>query len=243
MGEIGHIGLIAAFLAGLISFLSPCVLPLVPGYVSFVAGRSLDELVHRPAARLPALGLSIAFVLGFSSVFVALGASASWLGRLLIANQHTTNLIGGALIILFGLFMIGLFRLPILQRDYRIAAQIPGGNPLTAYLLGTAFAFGWTPCIGPILGAILTVGASGATGSAVVLLAVYVAGLAVPFLFAAGFTGLFAKRVRKSGRLGYWLYKLSGVVMIAVGIAIMTSQLTRFSYWLLAAFPILSRIG
>lgn len=243
MLEIAHIGLIAAFLAGLISFLSPCVLPLVPGYVSFIAGRSVDELVQRPAARLPALGLSLAFIAGFSSVFIALGASASALGSFLIARQRATNLVGGAIVILFGLLMTGLIRLPILQREYRFTAQIAGGNPISAYVLGVAFAFGWTPCIGPILGAIFTVGASGATGNAVVLLAVYAAGLAVPFLLAAGFTGALVQRLRQIGRAGFWLYRLSGMIMVVMGIAIMTGQLTRFSYWLLATFPILSRIG
>lgn len=243
MIEVSSIGLAAAFFAGLISFLSPCVLPLVPGYLSFVTGRSLDDLVQRPAARLPALGLSLAFVLGFSSVFIAMGASASWLGSLLIRHQHATNWIGGAIIILFGLMMTGLIRLPLLQREYRLSAQLAGGNPVSAYVLGVAFAFGWTPCIGPVLGTILTVGASGATGNAVVLLAIYAAGLAVPFLLAAAFTGALMQRMRHITRAGFWLYRLSGVLLIVMGIAVMTGQLTRFSYWLLATFPALSRIG
>ena len=243
MIEIANIGLLAAFLAGLISFLSPCVLPLVPGYLSFVTGRSVDELAHKPSARLPALGLSLVFILGFSSVFIALGASASWLGSLLIAHQRITRLAGGALIILFGLLMTGLVKVPFLTREYRLTTRIAGGNPVSAYFLGVAFAFGWTPCIGPVLGAIFTVGASGATSGAVALLTVYSAGLAVPFLFATLFTGALVHRIRKIGRAGYWLYRFSGVVLIAIGIAIMTGQLARFSYWLLQTFPVFSRLG
>lgn len=243
MTGIAQISLVAAFVAGLISFLSPCVLPLVPGYVSFVTGRSLDDLRYRPATRLPALGLSLAFVLGFSTVFIAMGASASWLGSLLMRHRQTTNLLGGAIIVAFGLLMTGFIRLPWLQRDYRFTAHVTGGKPVSAYVLGVAFAFGWTPCIGPVLGAILTVGASRATTDAVVLLAFYAAGLAVPFLLAAGFTGEIVKRMRRMAHAGFWLYRLSGIVLIAMGIAIMTGQLTRLSYWLLNTFPILSRIG
>jgi len=243
MIEIANIGLLAAFVAGLISFLSPCVLPLVPAYVSFVTGHSVDELTHTPSARVPALGLSIIFILGFSSVFIAMGASASWLGSLLIAHQRLTNLVGGAIIILFGLLMTGLVKLPFLLREYRITTQIAGGNPLSAYLLGVAFAFGWTPCIGPVLGAILTVGASGATGNAVILLALYAAGLALPFLLSTIFISTLVQRIRRIGRAGFWLYRLSGVVMVVFGIAIMTGQIARFSYWLLQAFPVLSKLG
>lgn len=243
MPEIAHVVLGSAFLAGLISFLSPCVLPLVPGYLSFVSGRTLEELVQRPTARLPALGLSLAFVLGFSSVFILLGAGASLLGSFLLAHQRATRLISGAVVVLFGLLMSGLLRLPILQREYRFTAKLAGGNPFGAYLLGAAFAFGWTPCIGPVLGSILAVGANGATGEAVVLLAVYAAGLAVPFLLATVFVGTLVRRIRKLGRAGFWLYRAAGVALVAVGIAIMTGQLSRFSYWLLEAFPALSRIG
>ena len=139
--------------------------------------------------------------------------------------------------------MIGIIRLPFLQKDYRFYAKIAGGSPLSAYVLGIAFAFGWTPCIGPVLGAILTVGASGDTERAIGLLSIYSAGLAVPFLLATLFTGALIQRLRYMGRTGFWLYRLSGVVLTVMGLAIMTGQLSRFSHWLLAAFPMLSRVG
>lgn len=243
MFEVAHIGLLMAFLAGVISFLSPCVLPLVPGYISFIAGRSAEELMERPVARLSTIGLSFLFVLGFSSVFIAMGASASWLGQLLLSHRDITNLLGGGLVVLFGLMMIGLVRLPFLQRDYRFLARGAIGNPLSAFVLGVAFAFGWTPCIGPVLGAILTVGASGATSNAVTLLAVYSAGLAVPFMLTAVFTGVLVRRLSRFARAGAWLYRISGLIIVIMGLAIMTGLLTQFASWLLIAFPALARIG
>src|SRR5918996_2235861 len=167
MLELSSIGVLTAFAAGAISFLSPCVLPLVPAYVSYVAGESLNgaERGASPAAKLPALGLSVFFVLGFSTVFVILGASATALGQLLLAYRYELNIIGGTVVIAFGLFMMGLLRLPWFQRDLRFHTTIPGGRPLGAYMLGLAFAFGWTPCIGPVLGAILTVSAVSTTVS------------------------------------------------------------------------------
>ncbi len=243
MFEVAQIGLLMAFLAGVISFLSPCVLPLVPGYISFIAGRSAEELMERPVARLSTIGLSFLFVLGFSSVFIAMGASASWLGQLLLSHRDITNLLGGGLVVLFGLMMIGLVRLPFLQRDYRFLARGAIGNPLSAFVLGVAFAFGWTPCIGPVLGAILTVGASGATSNAVTLLAVYSAGLAVPFMLTAAFTGVLVRRLSRFARAGVWLYRISGLIIVIMGLAIMTGLLTQFASWLLIAFPVLARIG
>src|SRR3546814_710726 len=176
MPELSSVGVLSAFAAGAISFLSPCVLPLVPGYVSYVAGESLNgvETPQGSAAKLPALGLSSLFVLGFSTVFVVLGASATALGQLLLQYRYETNIVGGAIIIAFGLFMTGLLNLRWLHREFRFHANIPGGRPVGAYVLGLAFAFGWKPCIGPVLGAILTVSAATATVSqGIALLTVY----------------------------------------------------------------------
>jgi len=246
MPDISGIGILAAFLAGAISFLSPCVLPLVPGYVSYIAGQP-DLMRKRRVgirARLGALGLSTCFILGFSSVFVAMGAGASALGSLLLSWRTELNLIGGAIIILFGLVMMGLFRLDIMTRDSRFNLDIPGGRPLGAYALGLAFAFGWTPCIGPILGAILTLSASSANlSSGIWLLSIYSLGLAVPFLLAALFTDAIAARTRRIGRSGRILYKGAGGVMVLMGIAVMTGQLSRLSYWMLGTFPFLATIG
>jgi cytochrome c-type biogenesis protein len=246
MFEMSGIGILAAFAAGAISFLSPCVLPLVPGYVSYVTGATLSshETPGRAAPRFPALALSMLFVLGFGTVFVALGASATALGHLLLQYRYETNIIGGAIITAFGLFMTGVLNLPWLQREFRFHMNIPGGRPAGAYVLGLAFAFGWTPCIGPILGAILTASAASATmGQGIALLTVYAAGLGFPFLLAAAFTESLTRRIRTIGRLGRSLYQLAGVVMIVMGIAMITGQLTAFSYWLLETIPVLGRIG
>lgn len=246
MFEISGIGIATAVAAGLISFLSPCVLPLVPGYVSYVAGQSLES-VRRPDAgrtRLAALVLSLFFVAGFSTVFVSLGASATALGDFLLSYRYETNIIGGAIVIVFGVFLTGLLQLPWLQRDLRFHTDIKGGRPLAAYVLGLAFAFGWTPCIGPILGAILTMNASSATtGSGVALLGLYSLGLGVPFVLAALFTDVFVGRMKTMRRIGRPLQIGAGVILIIMGIAMVTGQLSVFAYWLLRMFPGLGAIG
>ena len=245
--EAGAIGLTAAFAAGMISFLSPCVLPLVPAYVSYVAGQSHSALERRRDAhqRLAALALSSVFVLGFGVVFVALGAGASALGGLLMRYRYEANLIGGAVVIVFGVLMIGMSRgMPWLQREWRFHPNLPGGRPLAAFVLGLAFGFGWTPCIGPVLGAILTLGATQAPGAgAVGLLAVYAAGLGVPFLLVALFTRELAARMRALRRVGWILQIAAGAVLVAMGIAMMTGHLSRFGFWLLETFPALGTIG
>src|SRR5258707_10882184 len=156
----------AVFAAGIVSFLSPCVLPLVPGYVSYIAGQSMvDSATSRALiVRVQALALSTCFVLGFATIFVILGASATKLGQALISYRYELNLIGGLIVIGFGLFATGLLRLPWLQRDFRFYIALPGGRPVAAYLLGMAFAFGWTPCIDPVLACILARSATCATG-------------------------------------------------------------------------------
>ena len=242
MTDLSTLGLVAALLAGAISFLSPCVLPLVPGYVSYVAGRTVSGGASPSRGR--AFGLSLCFVLGFSTIFILLGASATALGQALLRWRFELNLIGGGIVILFGLFMLGAARLSAMERDLRFHLDLPGGQPVASYVLGLAFGFGWTPCIGPILGAILTASAASATvGEGVVLLAIYSAGLGVPFLVVAAFTDKAAGRLRGIGRWGRRLHQAAGGVMVLMGLAMMTGRLSALSYWMLDAFPVLGRIG
>ena len=246
MAEISGIAILTAFAAGLISFLSPCVLPLVPGYVSFVAGRSLDEIREEPGWRAPiaALTLSLLFVTGFSVVFIALGASASAIGRQILAYRYEANIVAGAIVILFGLFMAGLVKIPWFQRDVRYHGRLKGGRPIAAFSLGLAFAFGLTPCIGPVLGAILTVSAISTNEfNGVALLGIYSMGLGVPFLLAAVFTGAVLPRMKALRRVGQPLQIAAGAVLIVMGIAMITGYLSTFSYWLLRTFPGLGTIG
>jgi cytochrome c-type biogenesis protein len=182
--------------------------------------------------------------LGFSTVFILFGASATALGRLIFAYRPELNIVGGIVIIAFGLFIIGLARPAWLQREWRFHLSIPGGRPVSAYVLGLAFAFGWTPCIGPILGAILTVSAATATvAQGIALLAVYSLGLGLPFLLAAVFTDSLTARLKSIGRVGRILQITAGIVLIVMGVAMMTGYLTAFSYWLLEVFPFLGYIG
>jgi len=246
MPELSNVGILSAFLAGIISFLSPCVLPLVPGYVSYVAGRSTFASASGEvaAARGTALGLSLCFVLGFTTVFVILGASASMLGQLLLSYRFELNIVGGGIVALFGLFMLGTIRPAWMMREARFHLDLPGGRTVASYVLGLAFAFGWTPCIGPILGAILTVSAASATvADGVALLTIYSLGLGVPFLLAALFTDTLAARLKAFGRLGRILRMLAGVALIVMGVAMMTGYLSSFAFWLLETFPVLSSIG
>lgn len=243
--EISNIGIMSAVAAGAVSFLSPCVLPLVPGYVSFIAGNAGGSASGSGrSGRLSAGLLSLCFILGFATVFVALGASATALSRLLRAYSFEAGIVGGLVIIVFGIFTTGLVRLPWLERDVRYHGSVPRSGPLGAYLLGLAFAFGWTPCIGPILGAILTVSALSATAAnGIALLSLYSLGLGIPFFLAAFFTQTLIDglpRMRVAGRV---LRFLAGGVMIVMGLAMMTGQMTWFAFWLLEKFPIFGSIG
>ena len=247
MTEAAGIGFAAAFLAGVVSFLSPCVLPVVPGYISYVAGNSGQEL-NAPTSRrtrVTALILSVFFVAGFGTVFVMLGASATALGRLFLRYRYEANIIGGVIVIFFGLVMLGLLsRVTWLQRDFRLHPRLAGGHPITAFVLGVAFGFGWTPCIGPILGAILTVSAvQTSLRGGIDLLIAYALGLGVPFLLAAYFTRELLARLKMLRRFGRPLQAVAGVVLVFFGLAMVTGKLSTFSYWLLETFPALGRIG
>lgn len=247
MTDASTLGLATAAAAGFVSFLSPCVLPLVPAYVSYVAGQSLHG--SQPAmdarVRLTAGAMSVFFVLGFSAVFITLGASATALGRLLLHYRYEANLVGGAIVLAFGLFMLGLARhVTWFHRDLRFHPRLAGGHPGAAFVLGVAFGFGWTPCIGPVLGAILTASALQSSLSASMgLLAAYALGLGVPFVLAAVFMRELVGRLKWLRHAGRPLQIVAGAVMVLMGVAIMTGKLSEFSYWLLDRFPVLGQIG
>ena len=239
--------LTAAFLAGLLSFLSPCVLPLVPPYLCFITGASLDELTGRERAEigyrvvlLPAL----LFVLGFATVFVTLGATASAAGQFLREHSGLLAQIAGVAIILMGLHFIGIFRFGLLNREMRYSQAARPAGPLGAYGIGLAFGFGWTPCIGPVLAAILAVAATeDSVTRGAVLLGVYSAGLGVPFLAAAlgveRFLG-FLKRFRP--HLGS-VERATGALLVLTGVLFLTGTIQTMGYWLLEAFPALGQLG
>ena len=247
MIELSLIGALSAFAAGIVSFLSPCVLPLVPGYISYIGGYSLGR--EAPEVRsfretLATLGLSLSFILGFSTVFIAFGASATTIGRWLSFYRYEANIIGGVIVIIFGVFMSGLLRINWLEKEFRYYGSLPGGRGFSAYLLGLAFAFGWTPCIGPILGAILTLGASAnLVSDGTALLAFYSLGLGMPFILAALFTDRFmhhSKRLRKHGRV---LQIITGGILIVMGVAMITGYMADFSIWILKTLPWLGELG
>jgi cytochrome c-type biogenesis protein len=246
MAAISNIGALTALMAGTISFLSPCVLPLVPGYLSYVAGTAAGgALETRHRRRLAAPWLSFCFVLGFSTIFVSLGASASAIGQLLLSYRYEANLVGGAIVVVFGLLMVGVTPVSWLMRDLRFdTGRLGGGTAISAYVLGIAFGFGWTPCIGPVLGAILTastLAASAQTGT--VLLAFYSAGLGIPFILAAVFTDGLMRRLSQLGRIGFILRIGGGLVMVGMGVVMMTGYMSVLSFWLLDQFPVFTRIG
>ncbi|WP_367395274.1 cytochrome c biogenesis CcdA family protein [Cupriavidus sp. Agwp_2] len=244
MFDTNSLSIASAFAAGMASFLSPCVLPLVPGYVSYIAGQSLPGADAPRPGSAANLGLALLFVAGFSCVFVALGTAASLAGQVLLQYRQQATAAGGALVAFFGLFMLGFgSQLGWLQRDLRFHLQLPGGRPIAAFLLGLAFGFGWTPCIGPVLGAILTVAAVSERVAGPGLLAVYSAGLGVPFLLAAVFTGKLLQRQAILRRISRPLHLVAGGVMVAMGVAMVTGHLADFSFWLLRAFPRLGQVG
>jgi len=244
MLEISGIGVAAAFLAGLISFLSPCVLPLVPGYLSYISDQSLEDVEKNifSSERLAILGLSLCFVIGFTAVFVLLGTGMNVLGGMLIRYKTEANIVAGLIVIVFGLFAAGIVNLNWLQRELRFHGDLKGGRAASAGLLGVAFGFGWTPCIGPILGSILTVAATSPSAGTSLLL-IYSLGLGVPFLVAALFTDWFLRHLGKARRAGPWLHRTAGVLLIIMGVAMMTGYLSTFSFWLLDTLPVLGRIG
>lgn len=243
--------------AGALSFLSPCVLPLVPPYLCYMAGVSVDEFrgeaavgadgtaaLQSSSVRFALVAASISFVLGFSTVFIALGAGASTIGGFLRAYQQEMAIVAGLVIIAMGLNFLGVFRLAFLSREARFQTSGTPANPLMSYVMGLAFAFGWTPCIGPVLGPILTLaGAKESVGEGAVLLAVYSAGLGIPFVIAALFSGAFMRFLGKfRSRMGL-VEKAMGIMLVTAGILFLTGGMQSMAFWLIDTFPVLGTLG
>ena len=246
---VSNISLIGALGAGLLSFLSPCVLPLVPPYLCFLAGVSLDDLKREDGAagfrpNWHVLALSCAFVLGFSTVFVALGASASLIGKAVNAHFETLGIIAGVLIVGLGLHFLGLFRIGLLFREARFQIVNRPAGYLGAYLIGLAFAFGWTPCAGPVLAAILMVaGGEASAARGTLLLGTYALGIGIPFLLAALFSGEFIRLLARLRNHMGAIEKTIGAALVLTGILFLTGSMPRIAGWLLQMFPVFGSIG
>ena len=243
------IALSTAFGAGFVSFVSPCVLPLVPPYLTFIAGVTLDDLTDNMKSRIVfgrVMIAALAFVLGFSAVFVGLGASASAIGQGIqdlnatfrIFGQPALPIIAGIVIIAMGLHFVGVYRIGILDREARFQVRRKPSGVLGSFLIGMAFAFGWTPCIGPILGTLLALASNEETvGEGALLLAFYSAGIAIPFLIAAAFAGPFMVLMRRFRRHMGKVEKGMGVLLVATGLLFVFGQMTLLSLWILETFP------
>ncbi|MGA2053792.1 MAG: cytochrome c biogenesis protein CcdA [Bradyrhizobium sp.] len=243
---IHDVSLPAALIAGLVSFLSPCVLPLVPPYLVYLTGATIEHVANdEPASssRRAVMTSAVMFVLGFSTVFVALGASASLIGSFIHAWSTELSIVAGCVIIAMGLHFLGLTRIDLLMREGRLSIPKPVGL-WGAYVMGLAFAFGWTPCIGPILAAILSIAASESTvEKGAGLLAVYSAGLGIPFLIAAFMVEQFSSLFARMKRYLAHVERAMGVLLVVTGIAFLTGGVSTASIWLLETFPSLQTIG
>ena len=243
-----EVTLFGALVAGLLSFLSPCVLPLVPAYLSYISGVSVDALRHQhdgqASVRRVAMVQSLWFILGFSLVFIALGASATWLGQWLLGNMAILGNIAGGIIFIFGLHYTGLIRIPFLLMEARMdTGNVNARSGIGALLLGSAFAFGWTPCIGPILGAILAVaGAQQNMTHGILLLATYSAGLANQFLLAAYATDSFLNWSQRFKRHLHLIEMISGVLLKLVGALIFLGSFSILDGWIIQSIPWLADI-
>jgi len=237
-----------AFVAGMLSFLSPCILPLVPPYLCFLGGVSLKQLedgaaVDR-AASLRVVLSSVVFVLGFATVFIAFGATASAVGQVVADHIDLFATVAGAVIIVLGLHFLGLFRIGLLYREARFHVERKPAGIIGAYVIGLAFAFGWTPCVGPVLAAILMVAASDESAvHGATLLAAYAAGIGVPFIVAALFAPVFLKFMARFRRHIVWVERTLGALLVGTGILFLTGGINEIGNWLLETFPALSRVG
>ena len=232
--------LVIALGAGLISFLSPCVLPLIPGYISYISGSSLNELIEKKNINLIPI---ILFTVGFSIVFIIFGAASTFLGQILLQNSFELRIVAGLVIIIFSLHVIGIINIKFLNYEKRIDTNI-GSNFFSPILIGMAFAFGWTPCIGPILGSILVLAATEESLSkGILLLSFYSFGLAIPFILSGYLIQrflIFSKNFKKNIKL---VSKIGGIILLITGILIITNQLQALGYYLLDIFPFLQKFG
>lgn len=233
-----------ALLAGVISFLSPCVLPIVPPYLAYMSGVSLNDMSSEVASRRRATIAALFFVMGLSTVFLILGFTASAFGAFFLQNQILFSQISGIVVIIFGIHFLGIYRISFLDREARMDAGDKGGSSFGAYVLGLAFAFGWTPCIGPQLGAILSLAASEASvARGTLLLGIYALGLGIPFLLAAMFMARAVGVMNHLKRHMKAIERVMGVLLLIVGIAMLTGAFSTFSFWLLEIFPALGNLG
>ncbi|MDH5528771.1 MAG: cytochrome c biogenesis protein CcdA [Paracoccaceae bacterium] len=233
-----------ALLAGILSFLSPCVLPIVPPYLAYIGGISMGDMSGNGHARKRAMLPATFFVLGLSTVFLLLGFAASAFGRFFLQNQDWFSTLAGVVVMVFGAHFLGIYRLSFLDREARVDAGDRGGSAFGAYILGLAFAFGWTPCIGPQLGMILSLAADEASLTrGTLLLAVYALGLGIPFLLVAAFfprlTGVMGFMKRHMERIE----RIMGLLLWTIGLMMLTGGFSQFSYWLLETFPGLALLG
>ncbi len=241
MSAAAQVSVLVAMGAGLLSFLSPCVFPLIPSYLAFVGGLSVEEVQgsapHAKNRRL-LLSHSVAFIVGFSSIFIAFGASATALGQVLFDYQLVIRKIGGLLVILFGLHIAGWLSLPFLMRERHVDLKVQPGGYLGAFLVGVTFAAGWIPCVGPILGSILVMASTSQTvGQGILLLVAYSAGLAIPFFLSALLFERFLYFFRRFTRLLPWVSRGSGLLLILVGVLLLTDYFTLLSTFALHFTP------
>ncbi|MEO1693694.1 MAG: cytochrome c biogenesis protein CcdA [Pseudomonadota bacterium] len=234
-------------LAGLVSFLSPCVLPLVPPYLGYLGGTTISQVGGKPQieahVRRRIIVGSLFFVLGFTAVFVSLGAGASAFGQLIREHKETLSMVAGGVIILFGLHFLGVLRVPLLYKQARYEADVSAATYVGAFVMGLAFAFGWTPCIGPILGTVMTVAASeGSLSAGMTLLLAYSLGLGVPFVLAAVAIGPFLGFMGSFKRHLVTVERVMGVVLILTGLMFLTGWINVFGTWMLETFPGLEQI-
>jgi len=231
-----------AFIAGLISFLSPCVMPLIPGYISYISGTSLEELAKKKRSLV--FLKTIFFTLGFSFVFIILGSTASYLGKLFLINSNNLRILAGIIIIIFSLLLLKVIDLKFLNKDLRIFTDKYSNNLYFPFLVGAAFGFGWTPCIGPILGSILTLSALEQNiNKSILLLSSYSFGLAIPFIISGVLIDkflTFSKSIKKYITL---ITKLGGIILLLTGFAILTGQLQVLGFFILENIPYLSNLG